>query len=37
MTCGPHLELPDHPWPVDFLDEFLDEDLLSLVVHETNQ
>jgi len=37
MTSGPHLELPDHPRPVDFLDEFLDEDLLSLVVHETNQ
>ena len=37
MTSGPHLELSDHPQPVDFLDEFLDEDLHSLVVHETNQ
>ena len=36
-AAGPHLELPDDPQPVDFLDEFLDEDLLSLVIEETNQ
>ena len=33
-TAVPHLELPDDPQPVDLP---LDEDLLSLVIEETNQ
>jgi len=36
-TPGPHLQLPSNPHPVDFLEELLDEDILGLVVDETNK
>ncbi len=35
-TPGPHLELPTNPQPVNFLEQVLDEDLLGLVIEETN-
>jgi len=36
-TPGPHLQLPSNPQPVDFLEQLLDEDILGLVVDETNK
>ncbi len=36
-TPSYHLVLPDDPQLVDFLEQLLDEDLLSLVIEETNK
>ena len=36
-TEGHHLNLPANPEPVDFVEQFLDGDILGLIVEETNR